>query len=534
MNENQSVVNLEEIASGYVKDKYAMYLRKSRADLELEAMGEEETLARHKRMLENLAAKHGISMDQVTIYHEMVSGDSIDERPEMQRLLSDVYSREYKGVLVVEVERLARGNTKDQGEVADAFQYSDTEIITPTKVYDPNNEFDQEYFEFGLFMSRREYKTIKRRLESGKKSSVEEGNYIMPQRIFGYNIERRSKKERVLVPNPDEVPIVHQIFDWYTEEGRATAWIAKQLTLMGVPTVQKKPEWSRNTIRDMLTNLHYLGKVTWNEQRTVKELNQETGKLVKKSIKTGAMKVYEGKHDAIISVEQFEKAKDVLQSRYRAPVKLSTDTVNPFAGILKCKACGKYMEYRAYDKYGDYKRKARIQHGTSQVCKVKSMPFDEVCAAVIESLKMAIDDFEIKMKGESNKDALAKHGELIVALEAELKKQERRKNKLMDSWESEDGTYTRDEFIERKQMYNVTIDKLKEQIQEAKKNAPAPIDYAEKIKNAHAMIDCINDSEISAKAKNDFLKRYIDRIEYAAIDYGRRKGGKVVLNLFLK
>lgn len=524
---------LEEACNEYEKDKYAMYLRKSRADLELEAMGEEETLARHKRMLENLAAKHGISMDQITVYHEMVSGDSIDERPEMQRLLSDVYSREYKGVLVVEVERLARGNTRDQGEVADAFQYSNTHIITPSKVYDPNNEFDQEYFEFGLFMSRREYKTIKRRLESGKKSSVEEGNYILPNRIFGYNIERRSKKDRLLVPNPAEVPIVHQIFDWYTEEGRATSWIAKQLTLMGVPTTKNKPEWSRHTVRDMLTNLHYLGKVTWNEQRTVKELNPETGKLVKKSIKTGAMKVYEGKHDAIISVEQFEKAKEVLRSRSRAPVKLSTDIVNPFAGILKCKACGKHMEYRDYGRYMK-NAKTRIQHGASQVCKVKSMPFDDVCAAVVDALKAAIVDFEIKMQGESNQKAVAQHGEVIAALEAELTKQKRRKSKLLDSWEADDGMYTRDDFIERKQRYDAAIEKLKKQIQTAKENAPDPIDYTEKIKTVHSIIDCVNDREATAKAKNEFLKRYIDRIEYDVEDYGPGKGGKVLLDLYLK
>ena len=41
------------------------------------------------------------------------------------------------------------GNTRDQGIVAEAFKYSDTKIITPSKTYDPNNEFDEEYFEFG-------------------------------------------------------------------------------------------------------------------------------------------------------------------------------------------------------------------------------------------------------------------------------------------------------------------------------------------------------------------------------------------------
>lgn len=222
--------------------KYAMYLRKSRADLELEAMGEKETLARHKAMLDALAARNDIHPSQITIYRELVSGDSIDERPEMQRLLSDVYARKYKAVLVVEVERLARGNTKDQGEVADAFQASNTHIITPGKVYDPNNEFDQEYFEFGLFMSRREYKTIKRRLEAGKKQSVMEGNYIMPQRVLGYDISRTTKKDRTLVVRPEEAKIVHMIFDWYTEERRSVGWIAKTLTNMGIPTARNRQE----------------------------------------------------------------------------------------------------------------------------------------------------------------------------------------------------------------------------------------------------------------------------------------------------
>ena len=134
---------IEKVCGEYEQDQYAMYLRKSRADIEMEALGEGETLAKHKTMLMNLAAKHDIHPDQITIYQEIVSGESIQDRPEVQRLLHDVYDNKYKGVLVVEVERLARGNTKDQGEVAEAFQMTDTKIITPVKVYDPQNEFDQ-------------------------------------------------------------------------------------------------------------------------------------------------------------------------------------------------------------------------------------------------------------------------------------------------------------------------------------------------------------------------------------------------------
>lgn len=156
-------------------DSYAIYLRKSREDIEAENYGEGETLARHEKILKNLAERRGLPINK--IYREVVSGETISERAEMQKLLRDVENEKWAGVLVVEVERLARGDTSDQGRVAKAFKYSHTKIITPMKEYNPDNEFDEEYFEFGLFMSRREYKTINRRLQRGREVSVSEGKF---------------------------------------------------------------------------------------------------------------------------------------------------------------------------------------------------------------------------------------------------------------------------------------------------------------------------------------------------------------------
>jgi len=511
-----------------VNKKYAMYLRKSRADLELEAMGEGETLARHQHMLENLAAKHEIHPDQITVYREVVSGDSIDERPEMQRLLADVYANTYDGVLVVEVERLARGNTKDQGEVADAFQASSTNIITPAKVYDPNNEFDQEYFEFGLFMSRREYKTIKRRLEAGKKASVMEGNYLLPQRVFGYDIVRRSKKERTLVIREDESKIVQMIFDWHTEEKRATGWMARKLTLMGIPTIKGKPEWNRGTIRDMLANPTYIGKVWWGKRRTIKEFNAELGKLVKVTKEDGIPEVFEGKHKGIISEAQYKKAQYVTQTMKNPSAKTSTELVNPLAGMIECCDCGRKMIATRF-KDG---RKTRMSHARDTICQKKSLPLDEVLDAFVDALKVTISDFEMKMEADDNKAERAKHQAVLDAMESELAKMERKRKKLFLDYEDE--VYSRDEFIERKQHYNQAIDEIKKQIQEAQSAVPEPVDYSEQIVNLHAMIECVKNPDLSAKKKNDFLRQFIDRITYDSIDYGQRKGGKAVLEVFLK
>lgn len=519
--------NPEKLKS-YAEDLYAMYLRKSRADLELEALGEGETLAKHKKMLDTLAARYDIHPDQIVIYKEVVSGDSIDERPEMQRLLSDVHKKKYKGCLVVEVERLARGNTKDQGEVAEAFQASHTKIITPVKVYDPDNEFDQEYFEFGLFMSRREYKTIRRRLESGKKQSVEDGNYLLPQRVFGYDTIRLSKQDRTLVIKPDEAKIVRMIFDWYTEDRKAVGWIARQLTMMGVPTTKGKSEWNRGTIRDMLANPTYIGKVWWNKTNTVKEFNSDTGKLEKAKRRNAEPEIFQGKHDPIIREDQFEKACALSKTPSNPAAKHGTDLVNPLAGLLQCCDCGRNIIAMQF-KDG---RQTRLAHARDTICKKKSLPMVQVLDSFVDALKATIDDFEMKLNGNSNDDTLAKHQAQIEIAEAELAKLERKRKKLFQDYEDE--TYTRDEFIERKQSYNERIDKLKKQIQEAIEAAPEPVNYAEQIVNLHAMIDCLKDPDISANAKNKFLKRFIDKISYDTIDYGQRKGGKVVLDVILK
>lgn len=59
-------------------DVYAIYLRKSRADLEAEKLGEDETLARHRKILEELAARKRYYIGE--IYMEIESGDRMGYR----------------------------------------------------------------------------------------------------------------------------------------------------------------------------------------------------------------------------------------------------------------------------------------------------------------------------------------------------------------------------------------------------------------------------------------------------------------------
>ena len=103
-----------------MEEQYLLYLRKSRKDRERELQtGDFDTLGRHRQTLLALARERGYHI--AAIFEEVVTGDTILERPEMQKLLAAVETGQYAGVLVMEVPRLARGNTKDQGIVAETF-----------------------------------------------------------------------------------------------------------------------------------------------------------------------------------------------------------------------------------------------------------------------------------------------------------------------------------------------------------------------------------------------------------------------------
>lgn len=504
---------------------YAIYLRKSRKDIELETLGEGETLARHRKALKDLARKKGLKISKV--YEEVVSGESIADRPQMQMLLDDVMDGKYKGVLVMEIERLARGNTKDQGEVSEAFAMSKTLIITPSKTYDPTNEFDEEYFEFGLFMSRREYKTIRRRMHRGIIASVNEGNYVGSLPPYGYDVVRINKKERTLKLN-DQSKYVEMMFNWFVNDRLNSGEIARKLTSMGVPTKTGKPEWNRSTVKEILKNDLYRGKIRWNRRKVTKEFEDGNVKKKKRRQLSQDYILVDGKHPAIISEEIFYKAQELFTGS--VPVKANSTIVNPLARLLYCKRCGKAITYQGFNKREN--TKPRYTHRESTLCKVKSMPAEEVMNVLIQNLKFIVDDFEFKMTNEHVQNAQKNSIEIINSLEKELKSSEEKHKQIFDYLER--NIYTEEEFLERKRVLNERITVLEKQLKEEKLKQPDKVDYKEDIVKFTEVINSLKDDTIESKYKNDLLKEIISKIEYDCEDLGRQKGGRVILDIYLK
>lgn len=227
---------------------YAVYLRKSRADLEAEAMGQGETLSRHRAALLDYAARRGLEIGAV--YEEIISGESIDARPKMKQLLREVEQGRWAGVLCMDIDRLARGNSADQARVSNTFRISGTLIITPSKVYDQSRESDEEYVDFELFMARREYKAISRRIMRGRIASVKEGHFIGSTPPYGYD-KVKVEKGRGFTLSPNyESDIVKQIYSMCIS-GMGCNAIARRLDMMGIEP-RKGSSWSSASIKDIL------------------------------------------------------------------------------------------------------------------------------------------------------------------------------------------------------------------------------------------------------------------------------------------
>jgi len=523
--EKQRVIETFEALKPTSMDVYAIYLRKSRSDDPEESV--EETLKKHKKILTDLAAKKGLYVGK--IYQEVVSGaESIEGRPEIQQLIKDCYAGLYKGIIIVEVTRLSRGSQGDAQVIMDCLKYSNMNngvlVVTPTKTYDiAHNSDDEEYMEFELFMSRREYKMINKRMNRGKLQCIVEGEYMSSYRPYGWDVVEVGKR-RTLTPKADEYEIVKLMYAWKVE-GLTTHAIAKRLTNMGVPTYTgKSKEWSKETVKTVLANPVNMGKVRWNDRMQVKVMADGQLKTSRpRSNHTEHYMVYDGIHKdkAAVTEEVFHLAnKDHKPDRTKANLKLT----NVLAGLLTCQKCGKVMHYQSNNHRPG--TSPRFCHPFVQLCKVKSALAEDVLNAVEHSLRLYIEDFELKLEGlpSVKEDAVTLQ---IEALQKEMRKVKRKLDKLFDDYEDE--VYTANEFVERKAKHNERLAAIQDQIAALETAIPEQEEYADKIVKLTDALNALQDPTLEAEDKNKYLKAIVDKIEYS-----RENNEEFILDVYLK
>ena len=120
-------------------------------------------------------------------------------------------------------------------------------------------------------------------------------------------------------------------------------------------------------------------------------------------------------------------------------------------------------------------------------------------------MREAANDVEIELANQKNDSLEAQRN----ALEASLKKEKLARKRASDAYEA--GVYDLAEFKQRRQKIDSRIESLEKKLAKAK-----PKRYT--MQTVIALRECIEmleDDEVPVKAKNDFLKQIVDRIEYS-------------------
>lgn len=495
-------------------DEIIAYLRKSRADDPILTV--EEVLARHEAILDEWAEKNlGAKIPEENKYREVASGETIADRPEIQKVLKLIESPKIKAVLIVEVQRLSRGDLEDCGRLIKLFRYTNTLVITPFKTYDIRDEYDRDGFERELKRGNEYLEYTKKIMQRGTLRSISEGNYVGSIPPYGYDkvwVTEGKRKCPTLAINEEQANVVRMIFDMYTNQNLGMPTICNHLDSIGA-TPPKGDHWSNRALKDMLSNVHYLGKVKWNWRKTITVVEDGEIKKTRPKAEIGEFLIYEGRHEPIITVELFDATQEKLGKNPR--VRQNMGFRNPFAGLLYCQ-CGRAMSLRIYkNKDGSERSSARLMCDGQTHCGTGSCTYDEMFEMVKGSLTQCIEDFEHRIESNSG-DSMKLHEKLLKSLEKKMQDLEAREIAQWEAQSHPDESQRMPPHIFK--MLNEKLLKEKEEVKEAmcnaRKSMPDPIDYHEKIVRFKAALEALEDTERSADDKNRLLKDCIERIDY--------------------
>jgi hypothetical protein len=267
---------------------------------------------------------------------------------------------------------------------------------------------------------------------------------------------------------------------------------------MQIPAPRGK-QWVKDSVRVMLKNPHYDGKVTFGARKFTTFI--ENGEKIRKNIAQTDYILVEGIHTAIVDHDIFVKAQEIRANNPSA--KVGYPLKNPFAGILKCAKCGRTIIQHPY-KHAE----TRLECRTRPMCG-KSVQMSIVEEAVVNALiQHELPNLKAKLNNDEGNSLKIKKS-LLANLEKELAEYKVQEEKQYEFLET--GRYTEEVFDKRNAILREKIEACQSKIRETQLSMPKQIDYKEKIFLLEEAIEALK-SDITPAEKNKFLKAIISEI----------------------
>lgn len=493
-------------------EEIIIYLRKSRTDDP--ALSIEETLSKHEQMLDDWCRQHLSDLvPERNRFREIVSGETIAARPEVQKVIRLIEQPCFKAILIVEPQRLSRGDLEDIGKLSKLLRYTETIVITLQGAFDLADDRDRDYFERQLKQGNEYLEYSKKIMRNGRELSCQQGHYIGSIAPYGYiKVFRKDGKKKypTLDIVPAEAEIVKLIFEMY-EAGAGATKISDHLNAIGIKP-KNGESWTPASIYTILDNPVYVGKIKWGARRVVRTV--EDGELKARQPRRKDYALYEGKHEAIISDELWSVVRAHRGASNITRVKVAAELQNPLSGLIRC-SCGRMMIRRPYSG----RCEDRYQCPRQTYCGNASCTMSELHEAIADAMRSVIADFRVQIEAEapSKQEQVS---ERIRMLKARLSEAERKEAGIWEKYAEGMPTHIFEEL-------KAKVEKQKEDITaliEAAEAEADPVDIEAKMIAFSDALKAFTDPNIPAEEKNTWLKSCIKRITYKRERGVRTKG----------
>jgi len=258
---------------------------------------------------------------------EGISGKNIVERPAINRLIEDVNDGNVNNVLVFKIDRLTR-NTKNLIELVELFDKSNCAFNSLTESVDTDTPSGRMFLKIIGIFAEFERENLVSRLKLGFERKVKEGYTLANYSIsYGYVKEKGQKVQTI---QPDEAKIVRDIFSMYVDSNMSMGKIARTLNERKIPTKRNSKTWDTNTVKMLLTNPTYIGKVRYSiaDKENYFEMD--------------------GHHEPILDNEVFALAQNKIMNIPQYAKTKRPKEENYFCGVLVCSMCGgKYTTHNS-------------------------------------------------------------------------------------------------------------------------------------------------------------------------------------------
>ncbi len=289
----------------------------------------------------------------VDVYSDYaISGSTLGNRPSMLSLMSDAKQGLFDIVYAEALDRISR----DQEDIAGIFKrltHGDVTIITLSE-----GAINELHVGLKGTMNALFLKDLAVKTRRGQRGRVEAGK-IPGGNSYGYKIVRTLKEDGSVTTGEREIDqtqatIIRRIFNEYAQSIAPRA-IAGRLNAEGIPGPRGGP-WNASTINGsrqrrngILNNELYIGRITYNRQRFIKD--PDTGKRRSRVNPKHEWVVSEVPALRIIDDTTWNTVQSIKE-RYASRVGNKRQTTKRLlTGLVRCGACGGAMTIVNRERY---------------------------------------------------------------------------------------------------------------------------------------------------------------------------------------